>query len=514
MASRGIKRKVLTLEEKVKVIRLTEEGKGSRTVAEIMGVGKTQVNTIISKKEEILHHWESGSTSSTRKSLTARRLIYPDLNEKVYDWFTMARAKNYPVTGRCLQDQAMIIASQLGYGNFTASNGWLESFQKRHSISSSVLSGEGASVDKGIVEDWTKRLPEVLKGYKAEDIFNADETGLFYRTLPNRSLVQKGGVTKNGKLAKERITVLFAASVTGEKLKPLVIGKSKKPRCFNSKTQQSIAVHYEANKKAWMSSSLFTEWLRRVNNQMCLQKRNILLLVDNCTAHPPQKLSNIKLVFLPPNTTSHLQPMDAGIIQAIKLNYRKMMMGHISTQLEESDTAAEVARSITVLHAITWISNAWELLRKETISKCFHNCGFKFLMEGTQMEDLPSSEDEDMCTQLLELVPGSTIQDLIDMDENTATAPSDGLENGTVDGTVAEGPGENEDDEDDEESEKMTQMEAIKAIQKHKNELFKLVTHVESSRMVSILADMDKELQDLYKKGCNKQSKISDYFKS
>ncbi|KAI0242354.1 hypothetical protein LSAT2_013946 [Lamellibrachia satsuma] len=48
-----------------------------------------------------------------------------------------------------------------------------------------------------------------------------------------------------------------------------------------------------------------------VTGKMKGQKRNILMFVDNCGAHPDVKLSNIKLVFLPPNTTSRLQPCDA-----------------------------------------------------------------------------------------------------------------------------------------------------------------------------------------------------------
>ena len=68
---------------------------------------------------------------------------------------------------------------------------------------------------------------KTCEGYATKDIFNCDETGLFYRTLPTRSLVVKGG-----KQAKDRITVLLCASVSGEKLQPLVIGKSRNPRSF------------------------------------------------------------------------------------------------------------------------------------------------------------------------------------------------------------------------------------------------------------------------------------------
>ena len=109
---------------------------------------------------------------------------------------------------------------------------------------------------------------------------------------------------------------------------------------------------------------------------MVLQSRKILLFLDNCGAHPAVHLQNVKLVFFPPNTTSRLQPLDAGIIQTVKLHYRKKMMRHVAIELEEADTASEIARSINVLHGIQWLTSAWDSVKEETITKCFKNCGF------------------------------------------------------------------------------------------------------------------------------------------
>ena len=249
--------------------------------------------------------WTSGSPSS-RKTITPRRMMYGDLNDKVWQWFLDARAKNLPVSGRMLQDQASNLAQEMGYKDFSASNGWLRSFRQRHGILHAVLSGESSDVNPVVVSDWSQRLGDICKGYAPEDIFNCDETGLFYRTLPNKSLVAKGATTSNGKLAKERITVLLAASGTGEKLMPLVIGKSANPRCFSQFKRDQLGVIYEANKKAWMTSEIFARWLRKINNKMCLQSRKILLFMDNCGAHPSLELTNVKLMFFPPNTTCAL----------------------------------------------------------------------------------------------------------------------------------------------------------------------------------------------------------------
>ena len=56
--------------------------------------------------------------------------------------------------------------------------------------------------------------------------------------------------------------------------------------------------------------------------------RKIILITDNCSAHPNinEHLVNIKLVFLPTNTTRVLQPMNARHIQNFKVNYRKLLI--------------------------------------------------------------------------------------------------------------------------------------------------------------------------------------------
>ena len=197
-----------------------------------------------------------------------------------------------------------MLSASMGLADFTASNGWLESWQKRFSVRLATLCGEAADVPEDVVADWAKRLPSITAGYAMADIYNADETGLYFRALPNRSMVLHDDPRKGIKTSKERITVLLACSAAGHKLKPLVIGNADNPRCFRGTDKASLPVTYRANRKAWMTSILFQEWLERINSAMKLQRREILMFVDNCSAHPATELSNIKLVFLPPNTTA------------------------------------------------------------------------------------------------------------------------------------------------------------------------------------------------------------------
>ena len=54
------------------------------------------------------------------------------------------------------------------------------------------------------------------------------------------------------------------------------------------------------------------------------QNRNILLLLDNFSGHFPEKyeLTNVELLYLAPNTTSIMQPLDAGIIRSFKVHFK------------------------------------------------------------------------------------------------------------------------------------------------------------------------------------------------
>jgi hypothetical protein len=63
-----------------------------------------------------------------------------------------------------------------------------------------------------------------------------------------------------------------------------VSGKSQNPRCF--KNVKSLPTEYVTNKKAWMTSEIFTNWLHQINKKMTKKKRSIVMIVDNCPAHP------------------------------------------------------------------------------------------------------------------------------------------------------------------------------------------------------------------------------------
>ena len=315
------KRKVLTLEQKVEAIKQLDSGKPAYKIANEYGVGKTQIQNLRKRKVDILQDFESNVplTSKRRRYVTGNE----DVNKLTYEWFNDAVSRRINVTGPLLQTKALKFAEDLGNESFKASNGWLESFISRNNIVFGTMIGERGDVNKTCVDDWKAKLPSLCAEYAPKDIFNMDETGLFFRDTTRKTYYTKGDDCAGGKRSKERITIALCASMDGEKVRPLVIGKSRAPRCFNKLKPGSLPVSYKYNKKAWMTSAIFQEWVTELNKSMKCQGRKILLFIDNAPSHPDLHFSNVVVRFLPPNTTSFTQPMDQGIIQAMKLKFRK-----------------------------------------------------------------------------------------------------------------------------------------------------------------------------------------------
>ena len=88
---------------------------------------------------------------------------------------------------------------------------------------------------------------------------------LFFRSLPYKTLVLKNEKCIGSKHSKERVTLFLYAFADGKFEKPLVIGKSLKPRCLKKININNLPVKWHANKKAWMTSKIMESWLKDFN---------------------------------------------------------------------------------------------------------------------------------------------------------------------------------------------------------------------------------------------------------
>ena len=292
---------------------------------------------------------------------------------------------NVSLSGPVIIGKATEIA-QLMNIDFVPTTSWLEKFKQRRGITFRVISGEAAATPKEEAQHWASdALQKILAMYTPADIYNV------FQCLPDKTLALKDETCIGGKKSKSCLTVLVATNMDGsDKLPPLVIGMSKNPRSF--KHVKTLPVCYKSNKKAWMTSQLFEEWLKKLDKQFSTQKRKIAMVVDNCPAHPKiDDLKAIELIFLPLNTTSILQPCDQGIIKAFKQIYRKLMVRHCLVHVEEQMKARkrDQVYTVDILDALYRIKEAWSLVKQQCVVNCFKHVDFV-----TQINEAGEQETE------------------------------------------------------------------------------------------------------------------------
>lgn len=185
--------KSLELSTKVEIIEKVEAGSKQVKMCEDYGLNKQTVSNIIANKQKIREAYEKNTVSSGRKRI--RLAKHDDLDQALSKWYTQMRARNIPITGPLLMEKAKMFADMLKIEDFKASTGWLDHFKKRHGLSFKVISGEMNSVSDETVQRWTQeQLPKLLEGWQPRDVFNCDESGLFYKMLPNKTLAKKGAL--------------------------------------------------------------------------------------------------------------------------------------------------------------------------------------------------------------------------------------------------------------------------------------------------------------------------------
>lgn len=413
---------VLPLKRKIDLIEQVESGKKQKIAAEDFGISANTVSVIMKNKDRYREQFYSGQSNVDMKR--ARQAQHGDVETELLKWFCAMRGNNVPLSGPIMKTKATAIARNLGKMDWECNDGWLSRFKTRHNIVFKNVCGESESVDTANLDQWTESvLRKKIRQYRPCDVFNADETGLFWRMLPDKTMAFRGQACHGTKTSKDRITVLTCANMDGSCKWPLfVIGKFKVPRCF--KGLKKIPVRYEANTKAWMTAATFTSWLEEFDKKMHMSGRKVLLVVDNCTAHPKvDSLKATELLFLPPNTTSKSQPCDMGIINNIKCHYRTALLKKLIDHVDAGNSFDSFKP--TLLDAVKILKQSWERVEPATIQNCFKRAGFT----SSTNENESTTSVEPILEQLF-VEYGVTAPltvtgiDMVAVDEGIETAPS------------------------------------------------------------------------------------------
>lgn len=146
------------------------------------------------------------------------------------------------------------------------------------------------------------------------------ENFLFWKWISERTFIHKEAESMPGfKVFKGRISLFGGTMSQATNLNPLRSGTVRIPGSLSILVSTCCQfTYYRSNKKSWMTQLFFHDALqnRHVSEikKYCLENNiffKILLIVDKAPEHPPfigHLHADIKMVFLPPNITSFIQP--------------------------------------------------------------------------------------------------------------------------------------------------------------------------------------------------------------
>ncbi|CAI6004977.1 unnamed protein product [Closterium sp. NIES-65] len=240
----------------------------------------------------------------------------------------MARANGAPATFRC-------------------SIGWVRRALRRQGVRCMSAVGEVADQDLNAVRTNKEKLLQLLMhlGVRPRDTFNFDETALYISVLPRKTYGT--GRSAGRKLLKERLTVGLLVNAEGSHaFRPLVISKAKRPHDFRPDFDPEEYCYWRNTAKGWMTKSLLTHFIEQMDTVMHAEGRNIVVLLDNASSHTlttegaitedlfgfrTRALKNVRLVYLPPDTTCFTQALDQGMIAMTKARHRQQRAATGST---------------------------------------------------------------------------------------------------------------------------------------------------------------------------------------
>ena len=211
-------------------------------------LSQAQISRTLSSKYDYIDNLDKKTDKDALQTQKQREGNWKDLDSALFEWQQRMQKKKVVITGQILKSQAakfwVALPQYQGQEQPKFSNGWLWGFQQRYNIREYVYHGEAASaeIDKPEAIAQIELVRQLASEYSDDDTLNMDETALFWKLTPDRTLATQAG--SGGKKSKDRITLAFTVSASGKKEEVWVIGKSKNPRCFKNINRQLLRVKY------------------------------------------------------------------------------------------------------------------------------------------------------------------------------------------------------------------------------------------------------------------------------
>ncbi|XP_046395150.1 tigger transposable element-derived protein 1-like [Ischnura elegans] len=239
---------MISMEAKHEIIAKHERGVRIIGLANEYGHNPSTISTIITQKEAIKKLQPSKGVTIISK---LRTNIHDEMEQLLLLWIKEKQLARDSVYEAIICEKAGAIcqglkrdvtemegeSSQGGEG-FKASRGWFDNFKNRCGIHSVIRHGEASSAEIKAAENFIKVFEKLIgeEGYLLQQVFNCDETGLFWKKMHRRTFNTAEEKSLPGhKAMKDRLTLALCADAVGDfKMKPMLVYHSENPRAFKA----------------------------------------------------------------------------------------------------------------------------------------------------------------------------------------------------------------------------------------------------------------------------------------
>ena len=189
------RRIVLTLEKKREIIEKMDAGWSITSLSHHYDIPNRTLRDLRAAKDKILRYQQDFSKKNTRNEprKVATKPKFASVDEATLLWVRQQRSSGVMVRGTEVINAAKKFAALQGVQDFKASEGWLSRFKCRHGYSNKKVYGETLDCDESGIEEFRQKFNDFLLKEQVlqSQVYNADETGLFYRSTPTNTLASE-----------------------------------------------------------------------------------------------------------------------------------------------------------------------------------------------------------------------------------------------------------------------------------------------------------------------------------
>lgn len=380
-------KKTITIEKKKEIVQKYESGIRVTDLANMYSLSTSTISTILKRKDLYKKARVAKGVTQIRKS---RLAVLEEVERLLLVWINERQMAGDSLSGSIICKKARAINADLIKNKpsmtdngepFRASLGWFHNFKVRAGLGTIARHCEIAGADKRDAKNYIRHFEMMIQrnGFCSHQVFNCDETGLFWKKMPRKThIAQEEQKIPGYKPMKDRLTLLLCANASGDlRIKPLLVYHTETPVVFRryNVMKNRLGVMWRSNVKAWVTRVLFLEWIREVfcpTVKKYLEDKGLplkaLLVMDNAPAHPrdleeelAEEFPWLTIEFLPLNATALLQPMDQQVIAHFKKLYTKELFQKCFQMVSDTDlTLTEYWKEhYDILSCVGLIEKSW-----------------------------------------------------------------------------------------------------------------------------------------------------------